>query len=122
MLKITVCPVCGGRVEKVNQDWVGYFMGQPYVVHNLDYYVCQECNEQIFPHEAINKIQTCSPAYRQVKSTSETDLNFLRGAPDEEIDFSDIPEITKIQVTNARIRIGSQATQTPSENQHSPLE
>lgn len=122
MLLITVCPVCLGKVETVRKDWIGHFQGQSYVVRDLVYYVCQECGECIFPRETIKKIQAHSPAYPHSKVVSETNLNFLHYAQDEEIDFSDIPEITEEQMTNANIRIGGQVAQTQSTNRQSFLE
>lgn len=37
---------------------------------------------------------------------SETDQSFLRRAQDEDIDLSDIPEITEEQITRAVMRVG----------------
>jgi YgiT-type zinc finger domain-containing protein len=64
MIKITICPVCGAKVNKVTKDWVSEFRGQEYIVPNLEYYVCLECGERIYPHEAIKKIEAFSPAYQ----------------------------------------------------------
>lgn len=64
MLEIKVCPVCGGKVQKITEDWVGEYMGQKYVVPDLEYYICEECSERIYPREAIRKIEAYSPAYQ----------------------------------------------------------
>lgn len=64
MLTITVCPIDGGDVKKVKEDWVGNFKGQEYVVPDLEYYLCVECGERIYPREAMQKIEVFSPAYR----------------------------------------------------------
>ncbi len=64
MLEITVCPVCAGAVRKVKEDWVGEFKGQEYIVPELEYYICIKCSERIYPHEAIKKIESFSPAYQ----------------------------------------------------------
>lgn len=41
-----------------------------------------------------------------ISKQSETDLDFLHTAQDEDIDLSDIPEITEAQLANAIIRMG----------------
>jgi len=43
-----------------------------------------------------------------ISKQSETDLNFLHTAQDEDIDFSDIPEITEEQLANATVRINGE--------------
>ena len=64
MLEIKICPVCGGKVQKITEDWVGEYMGKKYVVPDLEYYICEECGERIYPREAIRKIEAYSPAYQ----------------------------------------------------------
>ena len=68
MLKITVCPVCGGKGRQVKGDWIGEFRGQEYFVPDLEYYICEECGERIYPHGAIKKIEAYSPAFQLVES------------------------------------------------------
>jgi uncharacterized protein (DUF4415 family) len=41
-----------------------------------------------------------------ISKQSETDMDFLHTAQDEDIDLSDIPEITEAQLANAIIRMG----------------
>lgn len=41
-----------------------------------------------------------------ISKQSETDLDFLHTAQDEDIDLSDIPEISEEQLANAIIRMG----------------
>ena len=69
MLEITICPVCGGNVKKVKLDWIGEFKGQKYVVTNLEYYLCEDCGEKIYPRDAMRRIEAHSPAYQLVKPT-----------------------------------------------------
>jgi len=64
MLEITVCPVCGGKVKKVKEDWAGEFKGQKYIVPDLEYYVCEVCGERIYTREAMKKIESYSPAFQ----------------------------------------------------------
>ncbi len=40
-----------------------------------------------------------------ISNHSETDLHFLHNAQDEDIDFSDIPELTEEQLAHATIRM-----------------
>ena len=64
MFEITVCPVCAGKARKIKEDWVGEFKEQEYIVPDLEYYICDECGERIYPHEAIKRIELFSPAYQ----------------------------------------------------------
>ncbi len=64
MFEITVCPVCAGKVRKIKEDWVSEFKGEKYVVPDLEYYICDECGEPVYPHEALKKIEAFSPAYQ----------------------------------------------------------
>lgn len=63
MLEITVCPICEGKVKKVKEDLAGEYRGQKYVVPDLEYFICEECGEKVYPREAMRKIQAYSPAY-----------------------------------------------------------
>ncbi len=65
MLKITVCPVCGDKIRKVRQDWIGEYRGQTYVVPDLEYYICKNCDERIYDRTAIRKIEAYSPAFEK---------------------------------------------------------
>jgi len=65
MLKITVCPECGGKIKKVRQDWIGEYQGQEYVVPSLEYWECEDCGEKIYDREAMRKIEAHSPAFEK---------------------------------------------------------
>ncbi len=64
MLKITECPVCGGKIRKVKEDWIGEYQGQKYTVPDLEYYICELCGEKIYSPEAMRKIESYSPAFK----------------------------------------------------------
>lgn len=63
-LILTVCPVCGGEIESVVEDWAGEFEGTQYIVPTLEYYLCLDCNERVYPRAAVQKIRAYSPAYQ----------------------------------------------------------
>lgn len=63
MLKIIVCPVCGGKVNKIQENWIGEYQGQKYIVPGLEYYKCEHCGERIYDRDAMRKIEACSPAF-----------------------------------------------------------
>lgn len=67
MIEITTCPVCGGKVRKIKEDWVGAYNGQTYIVPDLEYYICERCGERIYPHEAMKKIESYSPAFQEIE-------------------------------------------------------
>ena len=62
MLNISVCPVCGGKVNKIRENWIGEYQGQKYIVPDLEYYECEDCAERIYDRDAMRKIEACSPA------------------------------------------------------------
>ena len=51
-------------MRQVKEDWAGEFRGQEYRVPDLEYYICEDCSERIYPHEAIKKIEAYSPAFQ----------------------------------------------------------
>jgi YgiT-type zinc finger domain-containing protein len=67
MIEITICPVCAGKVKKIKEDWVGKVNGQTYIVPDLEYYICAECGERIYPREALKKIELFSPVYQMAE-------------------------------------------------------
>jgi len=67
-MEINICPSCGSRrIEKLRRDWDGDFEGKHYVVHDLEYYNCPACGEQVFDREAMRKIEARSPAFGQAR-------------------------------------------------------
>jgi len=64
MLKITTCPSCGsGKVKRVRRNWTGSFKGKRYTVSNLQYYECPGCGEKVYDRDAMQEIETHSPAF-----------------------------------------------------------
>ncbi len=66
MVHMTICPVCGGKLNRVKKNWKGEHKGQKYIVPELVYYACTQCHEKILPREAMRRIEEYSPAF-QVK-------------------------------------------------------
>ncbi len=67
-LELTACPVCGCSINKIREDWDGSFKNQKYVVPDLEYYRCKNCGEEVYPREAMQKNEACSPAFRTLTS------------------------------------------------------
>ena len=67
-LEITVCPVCGHNINKIKEDWVGEYKNQKYTAPNLECYLCSNCDERVYPCEAMRKIEASSPAFREKES------------------------------------------------------
>lgn len=58
MLKITICPTCGSdKIKKVRRNW----KSKNYIVPNLEYYLCPDCNEKVYDRKAMQKIKAHSP-------------------------------------------------------------
>ena len=71
MLKITICPTCGSdKIKKVRRNWTS--KKRTYVVPNLEYYECPDCNEKVFDREAMQKIESYSPIFakKQAEKTA----------------------------------------------------
>jgi YgiT-type zinc finger domain-containing protein len=63
---VSVCPTCGSSaIRKVSGSWSGNYKGETYTVKALEYYACPNCNEKVYPPEAMRRIQHASPAYRK---------------------------------------------------------
>lgn len=74
MIKITICPSCGGnKIEKVQRNWTVKYKGKTYTVPNLEYYECPDCGEKVYDRQGMKKIEANSPAFEKfrakVKST-----------------------------------------------------
>lgn len=66
MLKITICPSCGGgKAKKVRRNWTESFKGKKYTVRNLQYYECPNCSERLYDHDSMRKIEAHSPAFER---------------------------------------------------------
>ncbi len=73
MIKITICPTCGSdKIKKVRRNWRGMAQSKTYIVPNLEYYECPDCNEKIYDREAMQKIEAYSPVFakKQVEKTA----------------------------------------------------
>lgn len=63
-IKIKSCPTCGSdKIKLVHRKWQGEYKGQIYDVPNLKLYECSDCEERIYDREAMQRIETCSPAF-----------------------------------------------------------
>lgn len=71
---ISACPSCGSpAIRKVKGEWTGRYKGMSYSVGALEYYACPNCQEKVYPPEAMRRIQEASPAYsrpRRVRRAS----------------------------------------------------
>ena len=64
---ITSCPTCGSSaIQKIRGSWAGIYKGQTYSVQELEYYSCPNCQEKVYPPEAMRLLQQASPAYSPV--------------------------------------------------------
>lgn len=67
--QITMCPTCGSKkIRRVTRDLTRQYKGRDYVIPKVEFYDCPTCGEKVFDREAIQKIETYSPAYRKVKA------------------------------------------------------
>ena len=65
MLDIKFCPTCGSdRLKRVTRTVRREFEGKAYSVPGVAFFECPVCGEQLFPQEAVDKIQSHSPAFK----------------------------------------------------------
>ena len=68
-MNIAVCPSCGSkRIKKVRRKWSGEYKGRAYAVPELEYFECPDCGEKVYGRDAMQKIQSCSPAFAPLHS------------------------------------------------------
>lgn len=61
-------PTCGSqKIERVRWNWQNEFEGKRYVVSALEFYECPVCGERVFDPQAMRKIESVSPAFRNRK-------------------------------------------------------
>lgn len=66
MQTLTRCPTCGSRkIRRVRRDLTEEWRGQRYTVPDVQIEECPDCGEQLFDHEAMQKIEAVCPAYRK---------------------------------------------------------
>jgi YgiT-type zinc finger domain-containing protein len=63
-LDLTLCPTCGSRsIHRICREVQREYEGQSYTVPELTFYLCSSCGEEVYDHEAMQKIEAYSPAY-----------------------------------------------------------
>lgn len=69
---IKTCPTCGKKnVKRIRKNWKGSYKGREYVVPDLTLYQCPDCGEQMFDHDAMQKIERYSPAYEKMRAAKK---------------------------------------------------
>jgi YgiT-type zinc finger domain-containing protein len=64
-LQIKTCPTCGSdRIRWVVRDVTRNYKEQTYTIPSVEFYDCPNCGEKVYDREAMLKIETYSPAYR----------------------------------------------------------
>ena len=67
---LSVCPNCGSpEIQGVRQDWSSTFKGEKYTVKALEYFSCPNCQERVYPPEAMQRIQAASPGYSKRRAS-----------------------------------------------------
>lgn len=62
--RLKACPTCGSkRITHVKRNLVRTYRGRHYVVPDLEFSECLNCNERLFDRDASRRIDECSPAF-----------------------------------------------------------
>jgi len=70
--QLDTCPTCGSpKLRKVRKNLRRTYRDQRYVVPNVEYLECPDCNEQLFDHAAMQKIEAHSPAYAKRRTAEK---------------------------------------------------
>lgn len=65
MVKITECPTCGSKhIRRVRRDVTREFHGKAYTVPAVEFEECSDCGEKLYDHDAMQKVEAHSPAYK----------------------------------------------------------
>lgn len=73
LIQIRRCPTCGSsRIKWVRRNWRDAFDGKSYVVPNLEFYECPDCDEHIYDRDAMRKIEAHSPAYAKLRAQKKS--------------------------------------------------
>jgi YgiT-type zinc finger domain-containing protein len=66
---VSACPSCGSSaIRRVRGNWTGKFRGKNYTVRAIEYFACPNCQEKVYPPEAMRRIQASSPAYSKART------------------------------------------------------
>jgi len=69
MIQITRCPTCGSKhIKRVRRDVTLESRGEAYTVRALEFEECPDCGEKLYDHEAMQKLEAASPAYRRSRA------------------------------------------------------
>ncbi|MGA2059233.1 MAG: YgiT-type zinc finger protein [Thermoguttaceae bacterium] len=72
MKPIRTCPSCGSKhIKRVQGTWHGVYQGQKYTVKNLAYHECPDCGEKVYDREAMQAIESQSPAFAKLSTSAE---------------------------------------------------
>jgi YgiT-type zinc finger domain-containing protein len=67
--QIKMCPTCGSKkIRRVTRDVARIYKGQTYTVPRVEFYDCPNCGEKVYDREAMQKIESYSPAYRKSRT------------------------------------------------------
>jgi len=70
--QIKKCPTCGSNeIRREVRDITRKYSGKTYTVPKVGLYVCPHCDEKVYDHEAMLKIEAHSPAYHKVETLVE---------------------------------------------------
>ncbi len=63
-LNIKTCPTCkSNKIQRVIRDITREYKSQSYIVPDVGFFICPDCGEKLFDHEALEKMKLFSPAY-----------------------------------------------------------
>ncbi|PYS65794.1 MAG: hypothetical protein DMF74_02885 [Acidobacteria bacterium] len=68
MITVKTCASCGSdKIRRMHRDWADEYEGIAYVVPDLEYYECPDCEERVYDRDAMRKIENYSPAFRRTQ-------------------------------------------------------
>jgi YgiT-type zinc finger domain-containing protein len=69
VFRIKICPTCGSeKIKKVRRDLIGRFAERSYTVPSLEFYECPDCGEKVYDRDAMQKIESVSPAFHKPRN------------------------------------------------------
>ncbi|MBI5091769.1 MAG: YgiT-type zinc finger protein [Candidatus Hydrogenedentes bacterium] len=69
-MNISHCPSCGSeKIKKLRGPVSHEFEGKVYTARGITYHQCPDCGERVYDGEAVEKMQSASPAFHKAMST-----------------------------------------------------
>ena len=76
MITVKTCASCGSdKIRRMHRDWADEYEGIAYVVPDLEYYECPDCEERVYDRDGMRKSKTTPLRSDALSPRREDSLN-----------------------------------------------